>query len=159
MIPQHIYICDASVAQNIAFGLQPDKIDMFRVRQAADLANISNIIQNLSDGYNTFLGEGGVRLSGGQRQRIGIARALYKHSELLVLDEATSALDNRTEAEVMNNLENLKSETTVLLVAHRLSTVKNADRIVLLDNGQIKGIGKYEDLEANNSIFRAIARH
>jgi ABC-type bacteriocin/lantibiotic exporter with double-glycine peptidase domain len=110
------------------------------------------------NGYATVVGERGVRLSGGQRQRIGIARALYRQAELLVLDEATSALDNRTEAEVMGAIDSLDRTITVVLIAHRLSTVQSCDRIVVLEQGQITGLGTYQELEAGNAAFQALAR-
>jgi ABC-type multidrug transport system fused ATPase/permease subunit len=140
-VPQHIYLSDASFAANIAFGVPEDCIDLERVRKAAHQACIAGLIEASSEGYRTVVGERGVRLSGGQRQRIGIARALYKQADLLVLDEATSALDVRTEAEVILAIEKLDRHLTVILIAHRLSTVKSCDRIVQLENGQITAIG------------------
>ena len=109
----------------------------------------------MPNGFNTIVGERGV-LSGGQRQRIGIARALYKQSELLVLDEATSALDNYTEHQVMSSIKGLKSSVTMIVIAHRLSTIMHCDRIIVLDNGTLKGIGTYDELVANNTIFRSL---
>ena len=153
-VPQQIYLSDASFAANIAFGVPAEEIDPRRVRQAAAQARIVELIESSPQGYDTEVGERGVRLSGGQRQRIGIARALYKQAELLVLDEATSALDNRTEAEVMAAVESLDRAITVILIAHRLSTVERCDRIVLLEQGQIRAIGAYRDLMAQNTSFR-----
>ena len=125
--------------------------------QVAKQALIAELIESSPDGYATVVGERGVRLSGGQRQRIGIARALYRQAELLVLDEATSALDNRTEAEVMAAIDGLDRTITVLLIAHRLSTVRRCDRIVLLEQGSIAGLGSYRELEASNAAFQALA--
>jgi ATP-binding cassette subfamily B protein len=156
-VPQQIYLSDASFAANIAFGVSDDQIDVDRVRWAAKQARVSEIIESCQDGYATLVGERGVRLSGGQRQRIGIARALYKQAHLLVLDEATSALDNRTEAEVMEAIESLDLQITVILIAHRLSTVKRCDRVILLQRGQITGCGTFEELEAHNNAFRDLA--
>lgn len=157
-VPQAIYLSDASFASNIAFGLPSDQIDQQRVKQAADQARISDLIESSVNGYSTIVGERGVRLSGGQRQRIGLARALYKQAELLVLDEATSALDNRTEAEVMEAIESLDRKITVLLIAHRLSTVQRCDRILMLEHGRIAGLGTYNELMSSNDAFQNLAR-
>jgi ABC-type multidrug transport system fused ATPase/permease subunit len=156
-VPQQIYLSDASFAANIAFGVPQARIDLGRVRQAAKQARIAPLIEASPEGYGTVVGERGVRLSGGQRQRIGIARALYRQAELLVLDEATSALDNRTEAEVMEAIEALDRQLTVILIAHRLSTVRNCDRIVVLEKGRITGIGPYEELVTSHAGFRSMA--
>jgi ABC-type multidrug transport system fused ATPase/permease subunit len=156
-VPQQIYLSDASFAANIAFGVQAGEIDQERVRVAAEQARIDELIESSRDGYATVVGERGVRLSGGQRQRIGIARALYKQAELLVLDEATSALDNRTEAEVMEAIDGLDRTITVVMIAHRLSTVQRCDRIVLLEHGRIVGLGSYLELEAGNAAFQELA--
>lgn len=157
-VPQQIYLSDASFAANIAFGVPSEQIDPQRVLLAAEQARIAELIKSSADGYATVVGERGVRLSGGQRQRIGIARALYRQAELLVLDEATSALDNRTEAEVMEAIDSLDRNITVILIAHRLSTVKRCDRIVLLQQGQIAGLGSYLELEAGNASFQELSR-
>jgi ATP-binding cassette subfamily B protein len=140
-VPQQIYLSDTSFAANIAFGIPADRINMERVKQAAKQARIAELIEDSPGGYLTVVGERGVRLSGGQRQRIGIARALYKRAELLVLDEATSALDNRTEAEVMEAIEALDRQLTVVLIAHRLSTVERCDRVLALSQGFIEKNG------------------
>ena len=156
-VPQQIYLSDASFAANIAFGVAENRIDLHRVRQAAEQAHIAELIESSGNGYNTLVGERGVRLSGGQRQRIGIARAFYKQAQLLVLDEATSALDNRTEVEVMAAIESLDRQVTVILIAHRLSTVEKCDRVVILEQGQIAGCGRYEQLQAHHKIFQDLA--
>ncbi|MCT0233357.1 ABC transporter ATP-binding protein [Synechococcus sp. CS-1327] len=155
-VPQYIYLSDASFASNIAFGIPEDQIDHCRVRLAAQQARIAEMIESSPEGYNALVGERGVRLSGGQRQRIGIARALYKRADVLVLDEATSALDNRTEAEVMGAIEDLSRDITVILIAHRLSTVQRCDRIIYLEHGQIIGAGTYSELKMSNSRFEAL---
>lgn len=152
-VPQQIYLSDASFACNIAFGVPSKRIDQGRVEQAARQARIADLIESSQQGYETLVGEQGVRLSGGQRQRIGIARALYKQAELLVLDEATSALDNRTEAEVMAAVEALDRAITVVLIAHRLGTVERCDRIVYLEQGQIRNIGSYRELMERDPSF------
>jgi ATP-binding cassette subfamily B protein len=157
-VPQQIYLSDANFAANIAFGVPFELVDHKRVRQAAKQAKIADLIESRPEGYATVVGERGVRLSGGQRQRIGIARALYRQAELLVLDEATSALDNRTEAEVMAAIDGLDHTITVLLIAHRLSTVQRCDRIVILEKGRIAGIGSYQELEAGNAAFQELVR-
>jgi ABC-type multidrug transport system fused ATPase/permease subunit len=136
-VPQVIYLADASIAENIAFGLAKDKIDVEQVRKAANLAQISEHIESLEAGYNTLVGERGIRLSGGQRQRIGIARALYKNATVLVFDEATSALDDETEAELMKAIDGLSKDLTVIMIAHRLSTVRRCDKILKLHNGKV----------------------
>ena len=157
-VPQSIYLSDASFTDNIAFGVPSEKIDQDRVRHAAKQAQIAELIESSKNGYATVVGERGMRLSGGQRQRIGLARALYKQAELLVLDEATSALDTGTEAKVMAAIEDLDRKVTVILIAHRLSTVQRCDRIVVLEQGRIAGLGSFNELLANNAAFQNFAR-
>jgi ABC-type multidrug transport system fused ATPase/permease subunit len=157
-VPQHIYLTDDSFSANIAFGVPTDRIDVNRVKKAAEQACIAGLIEASSDGYRTVVGERGVRLSGGQRQRIGIARALYKQAQLLVLDEATSALDVRTEAEVISAIESLDRNLTIILIAHRLTTVKGCDRIVQFDNGRISAIGTFSELSLHPA-FQALTQH
>jgi ATP-binding cassette subfamily B protein len=136
-VPQNIYLADSSIAENIAFGVPKKNIDMKRVRQAAEQAQIASFIEASSQGYQTFVGERGIRLSGGQRQRIGIARALFKQSSVIVLDEATSALDTATENAVIAAIEGLSRQLTVVIIAHRLSTVAYCDRVIRLERGVI----------------------
>jgi ATP-binding cassette subfamily B protein len=145
-VPQAIYLSDTSISENIAFGVPVDQIDIKRVKQSAQQAQISQIIEGWSMGYDTLVGERGVRLSGGQRQRIGIARALYKRANVIVFDEATSALDNETEAAVMQAVESLGRDITVLIIAHRLTTLKKCDEIVEVALGSIRTIGVYDQL-------------
>ena len=147
-VPQAIFLADTSIAENIAFGVPAEQIDHDRVRQAARKSQISDTIESWSNHYNTLVGERGVRLSGGQRQRIGIARALYKQADVIVFDEATSALDNDTERAVMEAIENLGDELTLIIVAHRLTTLKNCTQVVELEDGQIKRSGSYQDIIA-----------
>ena len=137
-VPQSIYLSDASIAENIAFGVPKHAIDKSLVVAAAAQAELNDVIEALPNGYDTFVGERGVRLSGGQRQRVGIARALYKQADVLVFDEATSALDTETEAAVMRAIEGLGREMTILLIAHRISTLDGCDRIVTIDRGRLK---------------------
>lgn len=144
-VPQHVFLADCSVEENIAFGVPADKIDKALVRQAAFKAQISDI-ESWPDQYQTIIGERGARLSGGQRQRIGIARALYKNANVIVFDEATSALDFDTEHAVMAAIDSLDKELTILIIAHRLSTLKGCDRIVEIGGGGVVRIGKYYDL-------------
>ena len=156
-VPQKIFLIDNTVSANIAFGLKNEDIDQDAVECAAKLANIHDFVMNeLSDGYQSFVGEQGVRLSGGERQRIGIARALYSNPSFLVLDEATSALDKITENLVMNSIHNLKDSMTVLLIAHRLDTVKNCDKIFFFKNGKVFDSGTYVELLANCKEFREL---
>ena len=131
-MPQNIYLADTSIAENIAFGVPRDEIDFARVKQAASQAQIADFIESSSDGYDSFVGERGICLSGGQRQRIGIARALYKQARVLVLDEATSALDIDTEQALMDAIKVLSQELTIVMIAHRLSTVKQCDQVLRL---------------------------
>ena len=137
-VPQAIYIADTSIAENIAFGVPAELIDSHRVKQAAQQAQIAQTIESWSKSYETLVGERGVRLSGGQRQRIGLARALYKCANVIVFDEATSALDNETEAAVMQAVETLGREITILIVAHRLTTLRNCDQIFEIANQNLK---------------------
>jgi ATP-binding cassette, subfamily B, bacterial PglK len=157
-VPQSIYLADVSVAENIAFGVLPAAIDRDAVERAAKIANIHGfIMEELAKGYDTVIGERGVRLSGGQRQRIGIARALYHDPSLLVFDEATSALDNATETAVMDAISCLQGDKTIIIIAHRLSTVRGCDQIVLLEHGEVKAAGTFNELTEVNNRFRAIA--
>jgi ABC-type multidrug transport system fused ATPase/permease subunit len=158
-VPQVIYLMDASVTENIAFGTPPGKIDRARVEAAARYAQLDAFIRTeLPQGYDTPIGERGLRLSGGQRQRIGIARALYRDADLIVFDEATSALDNVTEQEVMAATEGLPGDKTLIMIAHRLSTVRRCNRILVLDKGRVAGFDTWERLEVENSIFQSIVQ-
>ena len=157
-VPQQIYLADDTVAANIALGMDPKDISLEAVERAAKIANLHEfVVQDLSEGYQTTIGERGVRLSGGQRQRIGIARALYHNPQVLILDEATSALDNLTEQAVMEAVHNLGKEITIILIAHRLSTVKECDTIFLLDKGELKAQGSFDELMQTSEPFRAMA--
>lgn len=145
-VPQAIFLTDGTIEENIAFGVPNENIDKLRVKQAAQQAQIAESIESWPQQYQTFVGEQGIRLSGGQRQRIGIARALYKQADVIFFDEATSALDNETEQAVMEAIENLSRDLTVLIIAHRLTTLKNCTQIVELSDGRIKRIGRYQDI-------------
>ena len=157
-VPQSIFLADTSLAQNIAFGVPTHLIDMDRVRKAAKRAQIAEFIENRPDGYDARVGERGVQLSGGQRQRIGIARALYKQASVLVFDEATSALDNATEQSVMDAIDGLDRELTILLIAHRLSTVRRCDMIVEIGEGRVIAQGTFGDLLESSVSFRKMVR-
>ena len=139
-VPQAIYLADDTLAANIAFGTPADEIDVGRVETAARSAGIADFIATLTDGYQSMTGERGIRLSGGQRQRIGIARALYKNASVLVFDEATSALDTRTEQGIMASVDALASDITIIMIAHRLTTLKDCDRIIHLEHGRIERV-------------------
>jgi len=159
-VPQQIYLADDSVAANIAFGVNVKDIDQKAVERAAKIANLHEfVINDLPQGYGTTVGERGVRLSGGQRQRIGIARALYHSPQVLILDEATSALDNLTEQAVMEAVNNLGQDITILLIAHRLSTVRQCDQIYLLERGELKASGTFQELLENNTQFKLMANN
>lgn len=140
-VPQNIYLADTSFAENIAFGVPKHKIDFAKVRLAAQQSQIAAFIESSPKGYSSHVGERGVRLSGGQRQRIGIARALYKQASVLVLDEATSALDNKTEEAVMTSVDDLDRNLTIIMIAHRLTTINRCDRVLRLHNGLIVSSG------------------
>ncbi len=145
-VPQAIFLADCTIEENIAFGLPKDRINPQRVRQAAQQAQLADSIESWPDLYQTVVGERGVRLSGGQRQRIGIARALYKCADVIIFDEATSALDTETEQAVMQAIDGLSKDLTLLIIAHRLTTLKNCTQIVELGAGGIKRIGSYQDI-------------
>lgn len=146
-VPQSIFLADSSIAENIAFGVPKDKIDFNRVKRAAQQAQIADSIEAFPEKYQTFVGERGIRLSGGQRQRIGIARALYKQADVIIFDEATSALDNETEQAVMQAIESLSRDLTILIIAHRLTTLKKCTHIVRIANSEIKQIADYKDFD------------
>jgi len=159
-VPQHIYLADDTVAANIAFGVNPKDINHEAVEKASKIANLNEfVLEELPKQYQTTIGERGVRLSGGQRQRIGIARALYHKPQVLILDEATSALDNQTEKAVMDAINNLNKNITIILIAHRLNTVKKCDNIFLLEKGKLKNEGTFEELIQVNENFRAYSNN
>jgi ABC-type multidrug transport system fused ATPase/permease subunit len=157
-VPQHIHLTDDTIRANIAFGVPAREIDEDAVKRAASIANLHDfIVDNTPCGYDTHIGDRGVRLSGGQRQRIGIARAVYHDPSVLILDEATSALDNLSEQAVMDAVRNLGHRKTIILVAHRLSTLRSCDQIFLLQHGTVKAHGSFESLLAECAEFRAMA--
>ena len=157
-VPQQIFLIDASVAENVAFGVPPERIDRAAVERAARAAELHDfVVGEMPRGYDTEVGDRGVRLSGGQRQRIGIARALYHDPDVLILDEATSALDTVTERAVMAAVARLGGKKTIVMIAHRLSTVKGCDTIFLLEKGRVAASGTYDELLERSAAFRAMA--
>jgi ABC-type multidrug transport system fused ATPase/permease subunit len=157
-VPQNIYLTEDTIKNNIAFGIPPGDIDMEAVIRAAKLANIHDFVsEELENGYDTSIGERGIKLSGGQRQRIGIARAIYHNPSVLIFDEATSALDSLTENAVMDAINNMGHKKTIIIIAHRLTTVKNCDCIYMMDKGVITDYGNYEKLYTQNGTFRKMA--
>ncbi len=157
-IPQSIYLCDDTLRNNIAFGIPADEINEDWIESAVESAQLTELVHSLPEGLDTLVGERGVRLSGGQRQRVGIARALYHNPEVLVMDEATAALDNQTEAGVMEAVEKLSGEKTLIMIAHRLSTVKNCDRLYFMNQGKIVDTGTYDELCQRNREFQRMAQ-
>lgn len=154
-VPQNIYLSDNSIASNIAFGIDLNDINFNAVKKAAKIANLHDfVIEELPNQYQTIVGENGIKLSGGQRQRIGIARAMYNSPQVLVFDEATSALDNQTEKVVMDAVNNLNKEVTIIIIAHRLGTVKKCDNIFLIDNGEVINQGTFDELINSSESFR-----
>jgi ATP-binding cassette, subfamily B, bacterial PglK len=154
-VPQHIYLSDDTIASNIAFGQEPKDINEEEIQKASKIANLHDFVMHeLPNKYQTIIGERGVRLSGGQRQRIGIARALYFNPQVLILDEATSALDNLTEKDVMNAVNNISKHKTIIMIAHRLSTVKKCDKIFLFEKGELKNEGTFDELININENFK-----
>jgi len=155
-VPQDVYLMDDTIRHNIAYGLTGDDIDESAIARAVRAAQLEEFVATLPSGLETMVGERGVRLSGGQRQRIGIARALYKNPSVLLLDEATSSLDNETEAAVMGAVEALRGSRTIIIVAHRMSTVRACDRLFVLRNGELVGSGSYESLLDSSQEFRRL---
>lgn len=152
-IPQSVFLLDGTIADNISFGIWPEHVDDARVRRAAETARIGDLVASLAEGYRSGVGERGSKLSGGQRQRLGIARALYRDPAVLIMDESTSALDGITESEIVRALEGLKGRMTMIVIAHRHSTVRVCDRVVLLDHGRVVDTGSYDELLARNPLF------
>jgi len=158
-VPQAIYLSEGSIAENVAFGLSKARVENEKVRQAIKMAHLNEFVETLPKGIETAVGERGVQLSGGQRQRIGIARALYHNPSVLVFDEATSALDGITEKIIMDTIHDFYGTKTIIMIAHRLKTVKSCDEIFLIEDGQVVERGGYEKLYLHNPIFRKMADH
>jgi len=157
-IPQAIYLLDTSIKENIAFGFNHDEIDDEKVWKALKIAQLDSFVKNLPQQLETLTGENGISISGGQRQRIGIARALYHDPEILIFDEATSALDNETEGELNKAIESLARKKTLIIIAHRMSTVENCDFLYYMENGKVVDSGPFNDLLKRNSEFRKLAK-
>lgn len=158
-VPQAIFLADASIRENIGFGLPLELIDDERIAQAAKMAHLDELLNHLPEGLETRVGERGIQLSGGQRQRIGIARALYDDADVLILDEATSALDGITEKLVMDAIHDFSGKKTIVMIAHRLATVKKCDIIYMLESGRVADQGSYSELSERNPTFKRMAEH
>ena len=156
-VAQNIFLLDGTIAENVAFGVSRDQIDLVQVRRVLKLAYLNELIQSLELGIHTKVGERGVQLSGGQCQRIGIARALYHEPEVLVFDEATSSLDGISEKLIMEAIQNFSGQKTIIMIAHRLKTVKNCDKILFIKKGQVVDQGTYKELIKTNVYFRNMA--
>ena len=158
-VPQSIFLIDSSIRENIAFGLPPEIIDDAKVAKAISLSHLEELIDGLPEGVHTRVGERGVQLSGGQRQRIGIARALYQDADMLVLDEATSALDGITEKMIMDAIHDFSGKKTIVMIAHRLATIRQCEIIYLMDQGKIVDHGSYDELLSRNPTFKRMVEH
>jgi len=156
-VPQNVFLLDTTIAQNVALGIPAREINRDRLLTAAQLAQLDKFVATLPDRYDHIVGERGMRLSGGQRQRIGIARALYTNASVLIMDEATSAQDGLTEQELMATIMRLRGRYTIILIAHRLSTVQACDLIFEFDRGKMTGSGTYVELLRNSETFRRLA--
>lgn len=158
-VPQQIYLIDDTIEANIAFGISSDKIDKKQIEHVIRVVQLTDFVNDQPSGVRTIVGERGVKLSGGQRQRIGIARALYRNPEILILDEATSSLDGYTEVEVNKAIKNLYGKLTIIIVAHRLTTIEHADIIYVIEKGRIVDRGNFLELSENSAAFRKMAKH
>lgn len=157
-VPQVINLLDGTIAENIAFGCYKDDIDIDKINEVVGLANLNELVSSLPSGLDNDIGQNGVQLSGGQRQRLGIARALYTNANILIFDEATSALDGITEDKIMKAIDNISGIKTIILIAHRLNTVKKCDTIYIMDKGMIVDNGDYESLVSKNDFFRELSK-
>ena len=156
-MPQTPYLLDDTLRRNIAFGVADGEVDEAAVADAVRMAQLTDLVTTLPKGLDTEVGERGIRLSGGQRQRIVIARALYRRSSVLIFDEATSELDNQTEREITTAIDALAGSKTIIIIAHRITTVRNCDVIVFLDGGRVADVGSYAELLARSPDFRKLA--
>jgi HlyD family secretion protein len=158
-VPQDIFLLDSSIKENIAFGVEKELIDNTKIKKTIKSAELDEFIKNLEHGVETNVGNNGVKLSGGQKQRIAIARALYSDPKLLILDEATNALDGITEENIMNCIFNFSGSITVIIIAHRISTIKKCDVIYLFENGRLIDQGNFDDLMKKNKNFNLLYNH
>lgn len=157
-VSQNIFLSDASVMENIAFGVKISEVDQLSLNRAIEMAHLKDLIEELPEGVLTRVGENGFQMSGGQRQRISIARALYRDPAILIFDEATSALDNKSEEKIMETIADLSKDKTIVIVAHRLNTIKNCNQIIFLLNGRIKSQGTFTQLMQQEDLFAELAR-
>ena len=157
-VPQEVYLLDDTIRNNITFGIEKEEIDEKLLSDVIEKSQLKNLINSLSNKLDTLIGDRGARLSGGEKQRIGIARALYNKPKVIVFDEATSALDNITEGKVMNSITSLKDKKTMILIAHRLSTLKDCDQILVMENGQIVECGQHDELVKLDGIYAILHR-
>jgi HlyD family secretion protein len=157
-VPQNIFLSDSSIKNNIAFGIPNENIDDSKIEIALNLSHLSLFIKNLKKGVETIVGERGIQLSGGQKQRIGIARALYNDPEVLVFDEATNSLDGITEKNIMDSIDKFAGKKTIIIIAHRLLTIKRCNIIYLIENGQIVDQGSYDELMISSPIFKKMSQ-
>lgn len=158
-VSQSIYLIDASISENIFFGMNKENIDFEKLKKCLEISNLNDFIKGLPNGVDTIVGENGIQLSGGQKQRIGIARAIYHDVDFLVLDEATSSLDGVSEKKIMDAIKNISGQKTILIIAHRLSTLKNCNIIYFMDNGKIMDSGNYDYLINNNKLFKKMSEN
>jgi len=158
LVSQSIFLADSTIKENIAFGVPLENIDETKVYLALEKAQLKDFISKLPNGIHTVIGERGVQLSGGQRQRVGIARSLYADSNLIIFDEATSSLDGLTEDAVIDSINNIQNIKTIVIVAHRLTSVKNCNKIYLIDDGKILDAGTFDELLGRNEIFQKMAK-
>ena len=158
LVSQTIFLADSTIKQNVAFGIPLENIDDHKINLALEKAQMKDFVSTLPNGINTIIGERGVQLSGGQRQRVGIARSLYSDSKLIIFDEATSSLDGLTEEAVIESINNIQNTKTVVIVAHRLTSVKNCHKIYFIDEGKILDSGTFDELLSKNELFRKMAK-
>ena len=158
-VAQSIFLSEGSIAENVAFGISPEEINFSQIDRALNLANLSEFVETLKDGIHTKVGERGVQISGGQRQRIGIARALYHDTKVLIFDEATSSLDGITEKMIMNAIDEFSGQKTIIIIAHRLKTIRKSNIIYYIEKGQIEDHGTYEELIQKNKKFKKMSEH
>jgi ATP-binding cassette subfamily C protein len=156
-VPQSVYITDDSIEHNIAFGVNEDEIEHDRVISSLKLSHLYDFVSSLPDGVSTLLGENGARLSGGQKQRLGIARALYNDPDIIVFDEMTASLDGNTEFRIMREIFNMAKMKTIVIITHKINTIKSCDKIYLLESGKIEDVGNYHELYEHNNKFREMA--
>jgi len=156
-VSQQVFLTDDTLRRNIAFGVPRDAVDEARLARCIERAQLDRMVAELPDGLDTIVGERGIRLSGGQRQRVAVARALYREPPVIVLDEGTSALDGATESRVIAALDEISPDRTLIAVAHRLDTLRGADRIVVVADGSIQASGTYDELMGSSPLFRELA--